>query len=159
MAKAFTIRMETKKFNRHIQKMVKRYPDKANLVLKKFAFDLLKLIVSNTTDYRHPVDTGRARAGWYASARGLSMPWPEEGNDEIGISEGKKQGSYKEHLTGLKRYIDLINAVKYILFLEYGSSMQAPVGMVRLNMRKLTGDKLPRQLGKEMQREWKKFHI
>ena len=55
MAKAFTIRMETKKFNKHIQKMIKQYPDKANLVLKKFAFDLLKLIVSNTTDYRHPV--------------------------------------------------------------------------------------------------------
>jgi len=55
MAKEFTIRMETKKFNDHVQKMIKQYPEKANSVLKKFAFDLLRLIVSNTSDYRHPV--------------------------------------------------------------------------------------------------------
>ncbi|MFH1623554.1 MAG: hypothetical protein ABID54_00170 [Pseudomonadota bacterium] len=87
------------------------------------------------------------------------MPWSEEGNDNVAISEGKGQGDYKEHLTGLNRYIDLINAVHYILFIEYGSSLQAPFGVLRINMRKLTGDKLPRQLGKEMQQGWKKFHI
>jgi len=55
MAKEFTMKMETKRFNTHIQKMINKYPEKANLILKKFAFDLLKLLVSNTSGYRHPV--------------------------------------------------------------------------------------------------------
>ena len=155
---AFSIKLETAKFNRHIQKMIRKYPEKTNVVLKKFAFDLLGRIIANTEEYRHPVLTGRARAGWYASARGLGVPWSDMGDDYQGaISEGKAEGSYREQLSGLKRYIDLINGLKYIMLLEYGSSLQAPYGMVRLNMRKMAGDKLPNELGKELQKEWKRF--
>ena len=103
------------------------------------------------------VATGRARAGWYTSARGLGLSWEGQGNDDTAIAEGKSQGSFKKKLTGKERYILLINSVKYILFLEYGHSNQAPHGMVRINMRKLTGDKMPKEMGKEMQKEWKKF--
>jgi len=157
MAEGFSIKMETKKFNRNVTKLRRRYPDKTDVILKKFALDLLKNMVSNTSDYRHPVRTGRARAGWYPSAVGLDMPWSDEGSDVVAVLEGKGQGSYKERLNGLKKYIELVNSVKYILLLEYGSSTQAPWGILRINMRKMTGDKLPGELGKELQKEWRRF--
>lgn len=102
-------------------------------------------------------DTGRARAGWYASTKGLGAPWSDEGSSSAAIAEGKAQGSYKEKLSGNERYIDLINNVKYILQLEYGHSKSAPYGMVRVNMRKLTGDKMPKEMGKELQKNWRRF--
>ena len=56
MAKpAFTIELETKKFNRFVSGFIRRSSIETNIVLKKFAFDLWKMIVSNTSDYRHPV--------------------------------------------------------------------------------------------------------
>ena len=56
MAKpAFTIELETEKFNKFISNFVRNSKLDINTVLKKFAFDLLKMIVSNTSGYRHPV--------------------------------------------------------------------------------------------------------
>lgn len=149
---AFTMRMETARFNRHIQKMINKYPGKANIILKKFGLDVLKRIIQ-----KNPVRTGRSRAGWYAAMQGLGGQY--NFGSSLEVEEGKGQGSYKEHLFGSKRWIDLINAVKYAIFLEYGHSLQAPHGMVRISMREMTGDKLPSQLGDEMQKEWLKFYI
>jgi len=154
----FTIQIETGRFNDHIRRLTSQYPGKVNTILKAYAFDLLRGIIGNTNDYKHPVDTGRARAGWYIAARGLGMPWPEEGNDNSGIAEGKGKGGYKAKLTGDNRYIEMINTVKYILFLEYGSSMQAPNGMVRINMRRITGGQMPNTMGQALQAEWRKFY-
>jgi len=41
----FSIKLETEKFNKGIQQLVRRYPDKVDLVLKKFALKLLRKIV------------------------------------------------------------------------------------------------------------------
>ena len=54
------------------------------------------------------------------------------------------------------KYVELINNVKYILFLEYGSSDQAPFGMVRISMRKLRG-RLPKDLGDEFRKDWNRI--
>jgi len=56
---------------------------------------------------RTPVDTGRARAGWKP---------PEERR------EGKRRTWVIE------------NDVEYVIYLEYGWSRQAPLGMVRISM-------------------------
>jgi hypothetical protein len=53
-----------------------------------------------------PVDTGRARSGWR-------------------LKRIADQVSVKWRIT---------NNVYYIIFLEYGSSKQAPLGMVRVNL-------------------------
>lgn len=56
MAKpAFTIELETAKFNRFISRFIRESGMDVNVVLKKFAFDLLGMIVGNTSGYRHPV--------------------------------------------------------------------------------------------------------
>jgi len=54
--------------------------------------------------------------------------------------------------------VELINGVPYILFLEYGSSLQAPAGMVRISMRKMTG-RMPKELNQEFLTEWNKFNF
>ena len=154
MAKSFTMDLETKEFNKHVRQFAKKYPEKARIVLKKFALDLLARIVKNT-----PVRTGRARAAWYPSMRalGLTLPLSTEGTKEGEIAKGKTEGSYKDRTRqpGLM-YIDLINGVKYIIYLEYGYSKQAPYGMVRLSMRQLRGGKLPKALGARMRKDWKR---
>jgi hypothetical protein len=146
--------LETKEFNAHVQQMMKKYPKSAQVVLKKFALDLLRRIVMNT-----PVDTGRARAAWYPSmvALGLTVPLATGDTKAESIAKGKTEGSYKDRTRGPGlRYIDLINAVKYIIYLEYGYSKQAPYGMVRLSMRQLRGGKLPKELGARMRKDWKR---
>lgn len=158
MAKAFTMELETKKFNKHVRQFARKYPDKARIVLKKFALDLLAGIVKDT-----PVDTGRARAAWYPSMRALGFTYDLMSPGKAGkkpkeadVAKGKGEGVFKDRTRqpGLM-YIDLINNVKYIVYLEYGYSKQAAYGMVRLNMRRMRGGKLPKDLAKPMSDGWK----
>jgi len=105
--------------------------------------------------------TGRARAGWYASVKGLSPGIAGRKNwaarvktDNPGaISKGKKEGSFTNKLAGFNKYVELINGVNYIVFLEYGSSMIAPAGMVRISIKKMQ-NQLPALMSDEFVAEW-----
>ena len=167
-----SISFETKKFNQAI----KAFAAKSNLstekVIRKYAFDLLGRILSGTEAKgftipntrgitgRHPVKTGRARAAWYASIQGLGGNFDFDSGikGKNAVAQGKKEGSFKNNLKSFvgEKYVELINGVPYILYLEYGHSMQAPAGMVRISMRKMTG-KMPKKLNEEFLAEWKKF--
>ena len=166
------ISFEIKKFNQAI----KAFAAKSNLstekVIRKYAFDLLGRILSGTEAKgftipntsgitgRHPVKTGRARAAWYASVQGLGGNFDFDSGVEgtNAVAQGKKEGAFKNNLKSFvgEKYVELINGVPYILFLEYGHSMQAPAGMVRISMRKMTG-RMPKKLDEEFLTEWKKF--
>lgn len=78
-----------------------------------------------------------------------------------GELKGRSEGSFTDHTTGyLKKWIEIVNGVRYIIFLEYGYSKQAPAGMVRVSMRELTGQKSPTKLlGKQWKKDWNKFHM
>jgi hypothetical protein len=75
-----------------------------------------------------PVQTGRARAGWHLSSRaGRDRPPVYEdvsGNDPRYRPE-------RPRVSGGERELHLYNNVEYILFLEFGSSRQAPQGILR----------------------------
>lgn len=106
------------------------------------------------------VDTGRARAGWYASAQGLgkSLDFSSGIKGDNKVSEGKKKGSYKEKLSGFSnKYIEMINGVSYIIYLEYGWSKQAPTGMVRISMRQMRGKLAKNYLSPEFKANWNKY--
>ena len=168
-----SISFETKKFNQAI----KAFAAKSNLstekVIRKIAFDLLAGILSGLPEAkgftipntrgitgRHPVDTGRARAAWYASIQGLGGNFDFDSGikGKNAVAQGKKEGSFKNNLKSFvgEKYVELINGVPYILFLEYGSSLTAPAGMVRISMRKMTG-RMPKKLNQEFLAEWKRF--
>ena len=108
------------------------------------------------------VDKGRARAGCYASMNGLlpsaagNYNWSSKTKTEDAgaIREGKGEGSFSSNLKGYsKKYVELINGVDYIIFLEYGYSKQAPAGMVRIAIRKMKGQ-LPNLMSDEYLANW-----
>jgi len=108
--------------------------DKAELFLKKVAMELFKSVILKT-----PVDTGRARANWTCT---ISEP-----STERVYSKTDKQGSQtvalaikKADKAQLGSNIYLSNNLPYIGVLEYGSSDQAPKGMVRISMQEIKND-------------------
>jgi len=151
--------METKSFNKAIKKFMKKSDIGADKVLRKVAFDLLANILRPEPKGRHPVDTGRARAGWYASMVGLGNKFDlSKGiKSDSQVEQGKKEGSFVDKTKSKwNKYIELVNAVSYIMFLEYGHSQAAPAGMVRISMRKMRGA-LPKAMSKEFRTEWNKI--
>ena len=151
---------ETKNFNRHIHKFMAKSGLSIDIVLKKFAFDLLARIIK-----KNPVDTGRSRAAWYISFEKLGnlspdmLGMPKTSNERSypeGVSTGRAEGSFVDHTTGhLIKYVDIINGVDYIIYLEYGHSDQAPIGMVRLSMRELRKGVLPKEITQKIRQDWK----
>jgi len=151
----FTMEMESKKFNQDIKKFIKRSNLSTNIIIKKIAFDLLARILRASS-----VDTGRSRAGWYAAIQGLGGSFELESKvknpAKSQVSKGKKESAYKEHLgNSVNKYVELINGVDYVIYLEYGWSKQAPMGMIRISMRKMRG-KMPKKLSKEFKKDWNK---
>jgi len=168
----FTIKVETDAFNRHI----KDFMDTTNLdvqtVLRKYAFDLLAKVMTKT-----PVDTGRARSGWYPAGRALGMADRGSGRQSIigrniaggnkrrlrtgsKLWTGKNEGSYREQFPMGRgnSWIEMVNSVPYIIFLEYGHSHSAPYGMVRLSMREMRRGELPKDMTTRIRAKWNLFY-
>ena len=144
-----SMKMETKNFNKFVNRFIKQSGVSTDKAIRKIALDLLTRIV-----LKNPVDTGRSRAGWYVSMNGLNGPWVEEGKDPKAISEGRAKGKFVSKLTGRKdKYVELINGVYYAIYLEYGSSKQSPAGMVRVSMKEMTG-KLPKEIKDQYKKVW-----
>lgn len=102
---------------------------KADLVVKKLAIELFKLIVLKT-----PVDTGRARASWNLSAGIIDTSVEPSGEYEKGQALAKARLS---NLPGNFRVIWITNSLPYIIALEHGHSTQAPAGMVGLSVEEI----------------------
>lgn len=118
--------MSVAQFNSELDRFTKRLaPDLLVPFHQKLALDLLRRIAIKT-----PVDTGRARGNWQTSIN----QWSEEehfSSDPVG-----------EGATVLARIppfatIFLTNNVSYIIYLEEGSSKQAPEGMVAISLEEM----------------------
>ena len=94
-------------------------------IARTAALELFSSVIRST-----PVDTGRARGNWQTS---VGQPTPNE------IDRDDKSGA--QALTevqaktpeGAGQEVFLTNNLPYIYSLEFGSSKQAPAGMVRVN--------------------------
>ena len=87
--------------------------------VRKVSFDIW-----NDATELTPVDTGRARASWniseeYANLSTKPAGYEGGGKGVVGAITGKKD-------------VIISNNVEYIVFLEEGSSTQAPNGMTKL---------------------------
>lgn len=80
---------------------------------------------------RTPVDTGRARGNWFASI-GAPIQSTTTTADKSGNTVINKAQSFIEDAPGSVFYFS--NNLPYIEKLEFGSSTQAPQGMVRLSV-------------------------
>lgn len=117
---------------------LEQFHDKVNerldFILRKVSFDLLRAVVLLT-----PVDTGRARASW-----GLGIDSPSA--DMVGeVAKLSKEAASRMAFNNAQRVVEevmfgdsvfITNPVEYIVFLEGGSSKQAPQGMVKKSLRR-----------------------
>ena len=98
---------------------------------------------------RTPQRTKRAVAGWSKPGQKLSFSVPHSSYSKRGDS------TYSQRLTGPNPYIRFDNHVPYIMYLEYGWSSQAPLGMVRISVAEMRGSGiLPAILAKSYQARW-----
>jgi hypothetical protein len=90
-------------------------------VVQKSTLQVFSAVVRKT-----PVDTGRARANWNASQNTPNLSTSLSVDQSRGAREAAKGGTFE---AGGVSYLS--NGLPYIGKLEYGSSKQAPQGMVR----------------------------
>lgn len=123
-------------FSKSLALFVDGVKGKENLFLQEYTQDLLQEMVIST-----PVDTGFARASWYAAVNDPGMDHVVKA--PVGGAPGSVpwQKFLAESVITLKKgkigdTIFLMNNAAYIMALEYGHSQQAPDGMVRMVLAK-----------------------
>jgi hypothetical protein len=136
-------------FNKALKETAEKLlPQQVKLLQQKIALELLRRIVMKT-----PVDTGRARGNWQLTLK-------ERAEGEVGedILDATAAGTGEQAqdanavraagtviegaakvLRGLKPFsiCYITNNVPYIVYLEEGSSKQAPQGMVALSLHEM----------------------
>lgn len=149
------MRLESQKFNAALRKFMVKSKLSEDKIIRKVAFDLLSNMLQPEPYGKYPVLHGQSRAGWYASVQGLGKKFDfgKGLKADSKVEEGKSQGRFKSKLTGSNKYVELINGVNHTIFLEYGHSAAAPMGFIRISMRKMRG-KLPKELGKAYRDDW-----
>ena len=102
----------------------------------------LGLMLFTAILYDTPVDTGLARGSWWPSVGTPIMGGPQrfdKNGSEVAREIQKVVLSAK-----LTDVLFMMNNVEYIGELEYGSSRQAPEGMVRINVARM--DRMIREI-------------
>ena len=150
MAEPLTLEFEVEGFRRWTESLIRGMEKRgAQRALKAIAFEFISRVIA-----KNPVDTGRSRAGWFSYLLANGQPAPAAGSDPKAIAEGIAAGSFQERFTRSEQFIILVNAVDYIVILEFGGSDQAPAGMMRLTFRELqAGETLTKALRDELVRE------
>ena len=122
--------LNQRSFIRQLDKAGDEAGDLSLLFQKRLALEGLKRVVNRT-----PVDTGRARGGWQV---GRSDSESDNGNIDGGGASTVASGlSVIDRISIPFGTIVIFNNVEYIVFLEEGSSAQAPQGMVDLTVLEL----------------------
>ena len=106
---------------------------------RKFAGNVDKLVravaldITGTIVKRTPVDTGRARGNWMLTVGAPSSATVTQLDPAGAMAQAKALGALASYRPGASVFIT--NNLPYIVRLEYGSSKQAPGGMVRITAR------------------------
>ena len=125
-----SLKVESKKFNAEIKRVLTGVAkEKLPTAFKRLIFEAVNGFIAMT-----PVDTSRARSGWFAYLKSNGLA-PAGGGP--GAAQGEKEGSFEEKITAHGMEVTIINRVPYIVALEYGHSKQAPNGMVRVTMQRM----------------------
>ncbi|QOJ34055.1 MAG: hypothetical protein HRU82_03420 [Nitrospira sp.] len=127
-------------FGKELDKFEEEVAIEHSNVCARAAIVLFAKIVSRT-----PYRTGQARSSWQiaigAPNRNVNVPgnYPQYAEPSaayaLAVAEATHiLASYKFSLLGFKPAIWITNRLRYIPFLERGTSKQAPAGMVRLSV-------------------------
>ncbi|MBU0651176.1 HK97 gp10 family phage protein [bacterium] len=122
---------ELARFERDLNEFSKLIDVELRKVLRKISFDLFKKIVMRT-----PVDTGRARASWKVSKDTANIGFTAKEGREYSLQDALNNFKFLENIYPYS-VIYITNNLPYIEKLEFGSSKQAPSGMVRVSLAEL----------------------
>ena len=114
-------------FASDIAKFAQKTGQKLDRAIVSACYQVSEAIVMGT-----PVDTGRARGNWIPTVNNPSSAQLTT-DDKTGAMALSKIGAVTMAAPGSVYY--LVNNLPYIQRLEYGWSKQAPVGMVRINVK------------------------
>lgn len=117
------------RFELDISRWVEKAKGNLDAVVRKVELDVSTSVILGT-----PVDTGRARANWFASFSAPSGQVSDRVDPSGGASIDRVRGAVSTGKAGHVFY--LTNNLPYILRLEQGWSKQAPAGMVMLTVRR-----------------------
>lgn len=121
-------------FPSRMRALAKRVEDNTNLLVRRTALVAQRELVLET-----PVDTGRARSNWFVEigepyydelepyAPGENLGTGEAANARAALAQG--QAAVKHRRPGQDIYIS--NNVRYLQYLNNGSSAQAPEGFIQ----------------------------
>lgn len=119
--------------NRKLIAIQKRAGVAQKTFIRKISIDLLRKIIE-----KNPVNTGRSRAAWAPLFTMLGEAIPEAAPPTLlPENQGEPEGSVEESGSDDNYYLLIANNVPYVVYLEYGTSDQAPEGMVRISMMEL----------------------
>lgn len=133
-------------FNRALMETAKELlPQQVALFQQKIVMDLLRRFVVKT-----PVDTGRARGNWQVTISSTDSQVAIQGapDKDDKANSPKAETAAADAVT---KSIQVVNSIKpfsityitnnvpYIVYLEDGTSTQAPVGMVSLSIHEQAG--------------------
>lgn len=112
-----------------LSKAIEKAKDQAELVVRKTAFNLFKLVIDKS-----PVDTGRFRGNWNPSIGSPDLSISDV-TDKTGASTESRVSAVIAQYKLSDQSIYLTNNLPYAMRLEEGwSQKQAPNGMVRLSI-------------------------
>lgn len=112
-------------FSKDVRKWVNKTEERMEFVQRRTALEILMRLIQRT-----PVLTGRARGNWL-----VGVDRPPEGTVEYLDKDGSGGFAMQKLMGVVKgRVIWIVNNLPYIWKLEYGSSDQAPQGMVRVTL-------------------------
>jgi len=115
-------------FTIDLRKFAEKTGANIDTVRRKVALDIFGNIIKKT-----PVDTGRAKGSWVSSINSPSSSVLNtvDKNGSVALNNAAQTVSAWDG----DDTIWIVNNLPYIRRLEYGWSLQAPVGMLRLSVR------------------------
>ena len=118
--------MSGQSFALDLQRFARKASAVPDQILRKVVFDITREIVQKT-----PVDTGHARSNWFW---GVQVVSDEDATmSKSGAPSLTRAASFASTVRS-GGVVYLTNNLPYIMALEFGSSQQAPAGMVRITV-------------------------
>lgn len=117
----------TKTFAVDVARFAQKTKISMDLVVQRLTFQVFRDIVMKT-----PVDTGAARANWQV---GITFP-PDGKVEAVDKSGGATVAGVAQTVSAIRAggITYIVNNLPYVMALEFGSSKQAPQGMVRTTL-------------------------
>ncbi len=124
-----------KGFKKDLRKLSEKQDINIDVLLKNIVFDVFDGVVSNT-----PVDTGRARGSWNIGIGAIDpkvLPAKKKGARPYPLQTAYRRNFGRAAGMNQNTVAYISNSLPYIIYLEEGTSDQAPAGMVKLTLQEL----------------------